>query len=210
MCPANKVFGIGLSRTGTLSLTKALCLLGLRAVHYPSDEDTQLEYFRFFGEATPQFRLHILEQCDAITDTPVCVVYQQLDRAYPGSRFIITIRDRATWLNSCAHWWETVIMPLAQDHENRQFVRFLHMINERLYGVSNFEEKAFSNTYDAYHDGVYKYFASRKDDLLKLDICGGEGWLELSGFLKMRIPNIPFPYANQLYIDDLGKDHVME
>src|SRR5207237_3908 len=49
-----KVFGIGLSRTGTTSLTRALELLGYRAKHYPTAESHFEEY-------------------DALTDTPVPV-----------------------------------------------------------------------------------------------------------------------------------------
>lgn len=38
-----KVFGIGLSRTGTVSLATALTALGIEARHYPHDPITQEE-----------------------------------------------------------------------------------------------------------------------------------------------------------------------
>jgi hypothetical protein len=38
-----KVFGIGLSRTGSMSLTEALTILGFRALHFPADPVTQRE-----------------------------------------------------------------------------------------------------------------------------------------------------------------------
>jgi hypothetical protein len=41
-----KIFGIGLSRTGTLSLTSALQVLGIETEHYPNDLQTQEELKR--------------------------------------------------------------------------------------------------------------------------------------------------------------------
>ena len=38
-----KIFGVGLSRTGTRSLTQGLQMLGFDAIHYPGDETTYAE-----------------------------------------------------------------------------------------------------------------------------------------------------------------------
>ena len=35
-----KVFGLGLSRTGTTSLGRALNILGIKTIHYPCDKKT--------------------------------------------------------------------------------------------------------------------------------------------------------------------------
>ena len=68
------VWGIGLTRTGTTSLNRALQILGYAAVHYP----------------TIYTLLH--EPLEAATDEPVAVTYKYLD--YPLSRFEVH-RDRA-------------------------------------------------------------------------------------------------------------------
>ena len=39
----NKVFGLGMSRTGTSSLCEALNHLGIRTTHYPFDPTTHLD-----------------------------------------------------------------------------------------------------------------------------------------------------------------------
>ena len=80
-----KIFGIGLSRTGTLSLTEALKELGYRTVHYPP---------------IPKFFKYIDEN-DAFTDITVSCNYKILDKKYLGSKFILTIRDKESWLKSC-------------------------------------------------------------------------------------------------------------
>ncbi len=51
-----KVFGLGLSKTGTSSLTDALNLLGIRSTHYPHDERTYDEL------RSGNYRLSILEE----------------------------------------------------------------------------------------------------------------------------------------------------
>ena len=66
-----KTFGIGLSRTGTTSLTLALEALGLSVAHFPTT-------------------MKQIEEHDAATDTPVAASFQSLDSRFPGSKFIYT------------------------------------------------------------------------------------------------------------------------
>src|SRR5262249_9811138 len=83
-----KIFGIGLSRTGTTSLTYAFAELGLRAHHFPR---------------TRAF----IDEADAATDTPVAAWYKELDVLYPGSKFIVTPRSIPDWLDSCEVLWRS-------------------------------------------------------------------------------------------------------
>ncbi len=41
-----------------------------------------------------------------------------------------------------------------------------------------------------------EYFKGRPDDLLILDICGGDGWEKLCNFLSLPIPSVDFPFEN--------------
>ena len=43
---------------------------------------------------------------------------------------------------------------------------------------------------------VNLYFNDRSDDLLVLDVCGGEGWEPLCSFLGLDPPRGPFPHLN--------------
>src|SRR5215212_6804140 len=89
----HKVFGIGLSRTGTTSLTKALRILGYRAVHCP------LSIVRFNGKGL-QLSAEVVDRYDAFTDSPVARMYRELDYACPGSKFILTTRPIEKWMAS--------------------------------------------------------------------------------------------------------------
>src|SRR5262249_40047767 len=97
-----KIFGLGLSKTGTSSLQAALRTLGYRAAHFLEHRDEGR------GEAwlAGDFETDCLASYDAALDLPVPVFYAQLDQRYPGSRFILTVREMASWLESVRKHWE--------------------------------------------------------------------------------------------------------
>ena len=194
----NKVFGIGLSRTGTMSLTRALQLLRYRALHFPSDDITQSEIYRFLASRSEFISLSVLKDFDAITDTPVCCTYQALDRSYPGSKFILTVREKKSWLSSCRRFWEEELEYNFRKQPDSSVNRYIRLLHDRLYGTQKYEPEAFSRAYGVYVAGVSEYFKDRSQDFLILDICGGEGWDKLAPLLGATIPKVPFPFENRL------------
>ena len=186
--PDQKVFGLGLSKTGTSSLTEALELLGVRAIHYPHDATTYEEL------RSANYRLSILREYQAILDIPVAPFYAQLDAAWPGAKFILTVRDREAWLRSAEVHWRL----LMQWWENfPEFKRFHEFISACTYGSIGFSRERFGFVYDTHVRNVREYFAGRPDDFLEMDICAGEGWERLCPFLGMEAPGAPFPHANE-------------
>jgi len=177
-----KVFGIGLSKTGTTSLARALDLLGYRTRDY-------LGVSRYITGDLSSVDLEELEANDAFTDTPIPSFYQQLDKQYPNSKFILTTRDMNGWLKSCKKQFTERIVA-RQNEATRQ----LHI---DLYGCFAFDPEKYANGYTRYVDGVLEYFKDRPEDLLVVDICGGEqNWVKLSTFLGRPVPDIPFPVTN--------------
>ncbi|MEA2563615.1 MAG: hypothetical protein QOH06_5119 [Acidobacteriota bacterium] len=183
-----KVFGLGLSKTGTSSLAEALNVLGIRTIHYPSDDSTY-ECLR-----NGRYRLPILEEYQGAVDIPVAPFYAQLDAEYPGSRFVLTVREPAAWLRSVELHWE-----LMMDwwHRYPDFKRFQEFISARVYGSVGFSREGFLAAYENHRRNVEQYFRNRPGDLLVLDICGGEGWEALCPFLGVGTPEAPFPHANE-------------
>jgi hypothetical protein len=176
-----KVFGIGLGRTGTTSLTRALEILGYRAKHCP----------HFYLDAGGQLCVspEQIEQYEALTDEPVALIYRTLDQQYPHSRFILTVREMESWLTSRENnsramneWWA-----------KNPAVPVLHTA---LFGTAMFEREPYAQAYRKYVDGVYACFRDRPDDLLVMDICAGEGWEKLCPFLGKPVPEVTFPRRN--------------
>ncbi len=168
----SKVFGIGLSRTGTTSLSEALGILGFSAVHYPTN-------------------MRDIETHDAAADLPVADTFEMLDTTFPGSKFIYTIRERTRWLESCRRHW-TRKQGQKLDALHREF-------RERVYGTIDFSPALFAHAYDRHERRVMRYFAARPQDLLVLDICGGHAdWEKLCAFLAVPVSPTPFPNTNRV------------
>lgn len=184
-----RVFGIGLSRTGTRSLTAALHVLGIDTVHYPIDDDT----LRALSSGRLDFG--ILEAFDGITDITVVPYYADLARRYPDAKFVLTVRDEEPWLRSCKNHWTgreafaEATTPAAKTHmEIRRFLR------AAVYGAYDFEPERFRRVHRKHVEDVRRFFADEPARLLELDIAGGEGWEKLAPFLGRPIPEQPFPH----------------
>ena len=169
----SKIFGIGLSKTGTTSLCEALRILGYSAIDFPVG-------------------LRGVEEHDAATDTPIAENFELLDQRYHGSKFIYTVRQRDDWLRSCRTYWARRI---DRGRETRQEVVALY---ERIYGSVDFDKNLFKHAYDMHEMHVLSYFANRPDDLLILDICSRKGdWQPLCSFLGKERPDRKFPHLNK-------------
>lgn len=167
-----KIFNIGLSKTGTNSLVEALGVLGYNVLHYP-----------------PSDIVGAVEQCDGCADIPTALKYKELDKRFPGSKFILTVRDKKSWLKSInKHFHRRPISTLGSwGLQNRV----------DMYGGKNAEDCDFSRVYDKHHLDVFNYFKNRKEDLLILNICDGEGWDKLCQFLGHEVPDMQFPKSNE-------------
>jgi Sulfotransferase domain len=166
-----KIFCIGLSGTGTRSLNEAFKILGYNSKHYPRS----LEDF---------------ETYDVLLDIPVSCRYQDLDILFPGSRFILTTREMDSWLDN------RVRKP-ADLHEKSLWVRETRL---RTYGSPEFDKEKYTQLHRGFHQGVDQYFSERPEDLLKMNIIGGEGWGALCQFLHIHeIPIQPFPVVKNIH-----------
>lgn len=176
-----RIFGLGLSRTGTSSLSRALEILGYRSNHYPS---VSYRFGHFFG-----LKRQDLRNFDAFSDISILPIYRQLDRKFPGAKFIFTTREKEAWLSSCANF-ERLKAGYAVNAKTRA-------IRRAVYGCETFDRERFSSAYDRHEQEIRAYFATRPGDLLVLNVCAGQDWSALCQFLGKDIPDGPFPHDNR-------------
>lgn len=170
----NKVVGIGLQKTGTSSLSWALDLLGVRCLHAP------LEYRKAAREADGEFPEALLSTYDAFCDDPFFFIYKELDRKYPGSKFIWTVRELGPWLESIRKHVE----------RNRN--------NPNYEGPwLEYDEKRETERYQRHAEEVREYFKNREDDIAVVDITAGDGWDKICPLLGINVPRIEFPHKNK-------------
>ena len=177
----SKVFGIGLSKTGTTSLSNALQILGYKT-------KDNMGVIKYAAGDVSSVDLDLVDANDALTDTPIPSFYRELDVRYPGSKFILTVRDSEGWLRSCKKQFTPRFAGIQTDAHKRLFMD--------LYGTDAFDDRGFAHGYERFVDGAREYFKDRQSDFLIIDIAAGEGWEKLCPFLEKPVPDIPFPKAN--------------
>jgi hypothetical protein len=131
--------------------------------------------------------LEVVESHDAVSDTPVACSFRELDRLYPRSRFILTVRDIASWLASTERFFSAE--PRPADSWRRE-------VRLRTYGVLHWDRGAFEAAYHRHYETVVAHFRGRRNELLIMDITAGEGWDVLCPFLNVPAPDEIFPRAN--------------
>jgi hypothetical protein len=191
----NKVFGIGLSRTGTTSLNACLNILGFDSKHWMINNKIidWLDIFNFNG----------------LTDTPISFQFESIYYAFPKAKFIYTIRDSHIWEKSVERHF----------HWIRDFNHFKDICNNGVSGKSIVNSEYwraihlnlyanYSSWLEAYeaHDARVKNFfqGCRKTNLLEINLTTSltsnkQKWLTILEFLEMdlsSIPLMPFPKKN--------------
>lgn len=179
-----RIFGIGLHKTGTTSLHFALKILGYESAHWKSAHWAKAIWL----EMTSVGRSLTLEKHYALTDLPIGILYDKLDKAYPGSKFILTTRDENQWLESVKNHW---------DHNHNQFRGawdtdpFTHRLHKEVYGQKGFNADIFLARFRKHNAAVIEHFKDRPNDLLVMDI--NAGWPALCNFLGKPIPKDDYP-----------------
>ena len=177
-----RIFGIGLSRTGTVSLTRALERLGLNAQHYPNDPATQEELRH------GRYSLSILAEMQALLDIPVAPYYAQFDELYPEAKFILTTRPEDSWLESMETHFRLYV-----EQRREPFDDFVHAC---VYGAVHFSPERFRYVKRLHEENVRTHFSGRPDKLLVFDVFAGDSWPELCRFLELPVPDEPYPHKN--------------
>ncbi|HSH03679.1 MAG TPA: sulfotransferase [Anaerolineae bacterium] len=187
-----KVFGIGLSRTGTKSLSQALELVDWLVIHNPADITTYREL------SGGNYRLTLLDEhgFDGMMDIAAAPFFAQLDKAYPGSKFILTVRERESWLDAMErHWDGKMVYGMMVGQETKLSMR--RFLRAATYGTYQFDRERMGWAYDRHHEMVYNYFRERPDDLLVLNVTEGEGWEKVCPFLGIPLVEAPFPHVKK-------------
>lgn len=170
-----KAFSIGFQKTGTSTLKSAFEILGYSVA----------ERFRIDGEsiddAVIERAIHVAARVDGGKHSLWPLMYQDLDAAFPGSKFILTVRDTD-------EWWESILIRFGgQSTEARAWV----------YGAGDPEgnEDLYKRRYETHNAEVIDYFSDRPDDLLVFAVTAGAGWDQMCPFLDEPIPAVPFPHV---------------
>jgi len=177
-----KVIGVGWYKTGTSTLEKCLKILGYGPVAGFNGKLIQQVYEGGIVEVLKEADKYVSYQ-----DAPWFFIYKELDKRYPGSKFILTVRkDHRKLIHSF----------IKQDL--RYGIQYNLGIKEIIWKLlTNRYYKVQLKRYTRHTEGVIDYFKDRPADLFV--ICWEEenGWGRLCSFLEKPLPNVPLPHVHR-------------
>lgn len=164
----DKIFIIGLPRTGTTSVCAAMLELGFTVAHTAYTDRT-------------------FEQAQVIADTPIFCDYQQLDKTYPNAKFIHLERSLTHWLPSIAQLLARMHINLVRDDGG--FNPIIKRCYQEIFAPYSFDNIAnvefLTQCYQRHKIQVENYFSNRPSDYLSIDISDKQNYLKLLKFLDM-------------------------
>lgn len=181
---SKKIFCVGLNKTGTKSLHEAFIILGIKSCHHNHYQNNiKKNCHRLIKQAMEENKkpLHYFDNYDAYSDMSLFNFFKELDHHYPGSKFILNIRDPEDWVISKlkhADRWNKKNPDKEQRKTDDKRREELLLKRERI------------------HSEIISYFKNRKDFLV-INVTEGDGWEKLIPFLGKKKQEIPFPHKGK-------------
>jgi hypothetical protein len=200
-----KVFCVGKAKTGTTSLAAALRSLGYR-VGDQAEAELLIDDW-----AVRDFR-RIVDYCDsadAFQDIPFSLAYTYiaLDYAFPGSKFILTVRRSADdWFESLTRFHirlsGTGRLPTADELKALTYREpgWIWKTFELEYGDDEsllYDRQRFIQNYERHRGAVLDYFRHRPNDVLVLDVAEPTAMESVAAFLGVRADGLEMPHLNR-------------
>ncbi len=203
-----KVIGAGWGRTGTASLKKALEQLGLGPCYHMFElikEGHKVVYWEQLHRGEKPDYHDLFNGYQSAVDLPAFLYYQELMQEYPEAKVILTVRDPEKWYESACN---TIFRkpPAVAFGAVRLFGLFSSRLRY-LPRVFKFAETAglkgilqgrahnkdfVISVFNQWNETVKKTVPSHK--LLVYQVK--DGWEPLCQFLKVPVPDAPFPKSN--------------
>lgn len=181
-----KVFCIGFHKTGTSSLAIALTRLNYnvcRRLEMVEHKIPTVDVIRQLKNKQYDDILSVTDYYDAFCDNPWLLLYKEIDKKYPDSKFILTTRDENSWIESVGNYFKDT----TSDIRSIIYGKGSPLGNEALY----------LEKYKQHKQEVVEYFKDKPHKLLILDLNEEKKWEKLCAFLTQKVPSEPFPFENK-------------
>jgi len=194
-----KYFCIGRNKTGTTSLKRAFEDLGFTV---GDQRKAEILYGKHYFKGNFQPIIDYCKTAQVFQDVPFShpETYKHLDKAYPGSNFILTLRDNPEqWYRSITRFHAKLFgregkVPTAKDLKEAQYVWPGFMYNVvRVHGTPDeepYNKEILIAHYQKYNRDVLNYFKDRSDDLLVINVAEKGAYQKFIDFLGVDSPLI--------------------
>lgn len=201
-----KYFCIGFNKTGTTSLEKAFKDLG-----FIVGDQVQAEFL--LEHCLNEDYSSLIEFCktaEVYQDIPFSLsnTYKIVDKAFPKSKFILTIRDDSEqWYNSITNFHSKFFgkgkIPSWDDLKNANYV-YKGWIYKYITGQYNlteddpsYDKEKLIAQYDKHNKEVIDYFENRNKDLLVINLSDDNAFIKFTEFIGVETKAGSFPWVNK-------------
>jgi hypothetical protein len=179
---SKKIFCVGLWKTGTKSIGRALRILGYDAISVFNACDVQVykkQIWELHDLKTWEAAMNRIkadaDRYDAFADTPWHFVYREMYRLYPDATYILSLRK------SPERYAES---------EHKHY--YWHGMDEQKIPGKVF----FMQRYNWHNKTIRDFFKDKK--LHELNIDGDGLWEKLCAATGDAVPKTPFPHLNKI------------
>lgn len=187
-----RIFGIGLSKTGTTSLHHALMQLGYRSAHYLHPITFQV------------LREKDNLLFDAHSDITSSQYFESLYHTFPNAKFVYTTRPLEDWVHSMKKHYHrlTGSKSWAESIDRaKQNPGPAALIGHALY----FQHPDAQTAWKVFDKRVRHFFDDKPAErFLEFNVFRGDGWEQLCRFLGREAPQSPFKHENASPDIELG------
>ena len=201
-----KIFCIGLNKTGTTSLKTEMFLQGFTV-------GNQRQAELLFDDWVKRYFKRIIRYCrtaEFFQDAPFSYPYTfiAMDQAFPGSKFILTVRDNAEeWYSSLVRfhgklWGNGNMPPTAENLKKAAYIEkgrpyrnhfLIHNVPEN----DPYKKHVILSYYHNHTNMVLDYFRHRPDDLLVINLKKPEDYYRFCKFIGSKSERNGFPWENK-------------
>ncbi|MFM9916362.1 MAG: sulfotransferase [Rhizobacter sp.] len=201
-----KIFCIGRNKTGTTSLEHALMSLGFSMGLQARGEMLREDWHRREYARIAQ----LVETADAFQDVPFSLpgTYAAMDARFPGSKFILTVRDDADqWYRSVTEFHKKIVtggkhLPTADELKrfSYRYPGYLWDAARMVYGATEetlYDKTLYTKNYLDHNEAVRQHFSERPADLLVLNVSSPDAMRSLCAFLSIEWTGQTMPHSNK-------------
>jgi|APSaa5957512622_1039677.scaffolds.fasta_scaffold135328_1 hypothetical protein len=170
-----KYFCIGYPKTGTTTLAECFKILKYKEIKL---YDYFIKWFQSNKNINDilndKYFLKEIKENRMFADWPFHLIYKEIYKKFPNSKFILTIRkDKKTWEESLARY------------------------KKRKIKKTMLWKGLPPNQYEKHIREVKEHFKNSPNNLLIMCFEKGDEWEKLCTFLKEEVPNTKFPHKNK-------------
>ncbi|MFD2916272.1 sulfotransferase [Psychroserpens luteus] len=202
----NKIFCIGLNKTGTTTIEKTFKDFNYSLGVQRDGELLINDWYKRDFKAI----IKLCKTAEAFQDVPFSLpfTYSVLDQCFPNAKFILSVRDNSDqWYSSLTNfhsklWGNGIDPPTIQQlkEANYHYKGYAYEVNRMLFDTPEddpYNKDILIRYYQNHNENVMEYFRAKPEKLLVINVSIKDDYKRLCEFLNKTPLHETFPWENK-------------